>query len=722
MTSINRRQFLALGVGAAAAMAVPGQAGAATAKAWNERTSRPIRKYDESMDTACLACGSHCTLTAYRQSGKVASLIPARGGCPRGIQAFEALYDGERLTSPLKRVGPRGSGKWQAITWDEALDTLAAALRNSGQEAVADLGRPDPLAPALLSSLGFARVATSASTVSWGALKAKKALYGRDNVRPALDEAKTIILWGFNPLDGGDDFAGYTADLVKAKANGAKLVLVSPVLGATGTYANRWIPVRPGAEPLAAAALANALLKAGANAGSLKEAFGLTVEELSAGFSSLPKDAAAKAGLSSEDAEFLVERFFAGSVAVLSDGSGLKDAKAMEGVAALLNVLGGTVALSEKPLTGFEAVANAPREKITGQLLKGTRSASVYLAYRSNPVYTSPGGKELQKAFTDGRNVGYLVSFDTTLTETGLLSDLILPAAADLESWGVLSGRSNAGKAAFVLAQPVQLWDTEAELLRDEAASLETLFSGQAPSALPGTRQLGDVLAALAARLGKPTPFKSSKDAAVSAAARLGLGNGMVCAPVKTERLPLKADGQALLASLRSLKTSESSAGLKLVPITVTELDPASPNSAIAREIKSEAPLYLNSATAKKLGLNKHDHVELSFGSEKIHAAVFPVQTIHPDGAGFPFDYGHWASGSAASLKTGEDALPRLTLDRKEFLLTAVKGRHGKPRSETSLWWREKGPGESLAAASQFLQDDEGALLWRELPVSLKKA
>ncbi len=106
--------------------------------------------------TACLNnCGSRCVLRAFTKKGKVIrietdSLTPDSDNMPnatsqiraclRGRSTRQRLYSKERLRYPMKRVGPRGSGKLERISWDEALDTIYTKLKGTiekyGNEAV----------------------------------------------------------------------------------------------------------------------------------------------------------------------------------------------------------------------------------------------------------------------------------------------------------------------------------------------------------------------------------------------------------------------------------------------------------------------------------------------------------------------------------------------------------------------------------------------------------
>ena len=624
----------------------------------------------------------------------------------------------------MKRVGPRGSGKWEEISWEEAVAELAAKIRASGGQTVLDLGRPDPLVPSLLPLLKINRVATDVSTASWGARSARKALLGSEDAVADTARAQSILLIGAQPLDGGDDFARAAAELTSARAAGVKIVLVSPRAGSTGSYADRWIPCRPGGEAKAALALARAVFDAGlARPSALRDAFGLTGEEVSAALPTAEK-AAEKAGLKSADVAYLVDLFRRGQVACRADGSGLKAGRALEGAAALLNVLGGNSMLRASAPTGLEIRATAPREKYTGQLMNGQLAGGVYFAYRANPVYEAPGGEKLAKAFADERKAAFVVSFDTILTETGMVADLVLPAATDLECWNVFQGRTPDGGAGYALQRPVHVWEAESELLRSKEAALERLFDGPAPGAVAGARQLGDVLAEVASALGSAPQVKKCAEAARAVSAKLGIDEKKGWALSKAEQAPLKADGALLVKYLRTAEAggAENAGALTLVPMTYTELDRGNANSMIGREIRHESVLFINSATAKRLSLAKGDRALVKMGAEEAHVEVFPLETLHPAAAAFPFGFGHRASGQAASARPASEVYAEPERNRKEFLRAAMRSPFGAGPAVKDVWWREMGPGTSLAALAEPETDEEGAPLWRELSVHVKKA
>ena len=711
---MNRRQFLAVGAaGAAVAAAAAAPASLRRVRPWNERVTDPVRKFRDDLATACSVCASRCPMTANRQNGRVAGLVAKQGGCARGLQMMEALYDGERLLSPLRRVGARGSLQWERISWEEALATLTAALAASGGRAVADLGRPDPLAGELLAKIGFGRVVTEESTRDWSGRKARESLYGRPLAAADLAGAKTVLLWGATPLDDGTDLARSAAELVASRRRGATIVAVSPRCGATGSFADRWLPIRPGFEASGALTLASRTISAGVgDIAGLSHALSLPPGTAAEGLARFA-GSGAEAGLDEETLAFLAARFSAGRVAVRVDGSGLRDAYALEAAGCLLNALGGTDALRPEPAAPFPPAATDSRDRIAGELLGDASRIPLYLAYRANPVFASPQSDAVARAFLDERRVGLVVAFDTHLTETALTADLVLPATADLESWNLLAGCDGEGNSFAALQRPVQRWETQNVFLRSGKVKAETLFAGPQPGPLAEARQLGDVLAELARRRGIAPSAATAAEAVANT----------TCSVPSDLHSPLRADGAALFARLAAAPPAPwgETDTLSLVPVRFPELDPAFANSRLGREIRHAPPVFLNAATARRLGLSRGDRVAVEMGGAALAAEVFPVQTLHPEAIAVAHDFGHWGGGSAAAAVTAEKAAARLVMDRKNFLRPPGPPT-GPARAEETPPWNVLGAGFSLTKIAPLQLDTQGGQLWRELRVTVRPA
>ena len=97
---------------------------------------------------ACRGCHGGCMYLLTVEDGKLVKARPDPDGplnhgrgCVKGMSIIEQMYHPDRLTHPLRRVGHRGSGKWERITWDEALDEMAERLnglrRDFGPESLA---------------------------------------------------------------------------------------------------------------------------------------------------------------------------------------------------------------------------------------------------------------------------------------------------------------------------------------------------------------------------------------------------------------------------------------------------------------------------------------------------------------------------------------------------------------------------------------------------------
>ena len=91
--------------------------------------------------SACRMCHGGCGVLVYTEDGKVVNIkgdpeSPLNKGrmCVKGLSSIEQLYNPSRLRHPLKRAGKRGSGKWERITWDEALDTISSKIRGLREE------------------------------------------------------------------------------------------------------------------------------------------------------------------------------------------------------------------------------------------------------------------------------------------------------------------------------------------------------------------------------------------------------------------------------------------------------------------------------------------------------------------------------------------------------------------------------------------------------------
>lgn len=218
-------------------------------------------------------CGGRCVIHAHVCDGTITRLTTetlAEAGesvplcaCAKGLNYHKTFLNGERLLYPMKRVGDRGEGKFEPITWEEAVDLIAGEwvrIRDTYgpasryvNYATGMSGLLDPYAMAkrlLALDGGYLDRYNSYSSACMS--QATNLMYGTrvtgNNPDSWLD-SELIILWGHNPADTKFDSASMYY-LRKAKAKGIPIVVVDPRKNDTILQLNaEWIPIRPATDP-----------------------------------------------------------------------------------------------------------------------------------------------------------------------------------------------------------------------------------------------------------------------------------------------------------------------------------------------------------------------------------------------------------------------------------------------------------------------------------------
>ena len=236
----------------------------------------------------CSAAGCHqlCALKVRVKDGEIRKLESAdypgdpsaRSICLKGLSNARLVYHPDRLKYPLKRIGDRGEGKWQRITWDEAFDTIAAKLlvvkEKYGPESVKVIAASSSHVGLLMGRLMAARFANV-----WGAggnfepkshwladmrIPAASLLTlgdsGQSHRLKDLLHSKMVILWGGNPAETYFPEMRFVLD---ARDRGAKIVVIGPLFDATAAKADQWIPIRPATDAALAMAMIHVIIKEG---------------------------------------------------------------------------------------------------------------------------------------------------------------------------------------------------------------------------------------------------------------------------------------------------------------------------------------------------------------------------------------------------------------------------------------------------------------------------
>ena len=231
---------------------------------------------DEVRQTTCYMCACRCGINVHMKDGRVAYIEgnrdhPVNKGvlCAKGSAGIMQINAPSRLRAPLKRTGPRGSGEFEEISWDEALEIATALLKpirdNAPEKLAFFTGRDQSQSftaywaqaygtPNYAAHGGFCSVnmATAGIYTIGGAFWE----FGQ----PDWDHTKLFMIFGVaedhdsNPIKIG---------LGKLKARGAKIIGVNPIRTGYNAIADEWLGITPGTDGLFILALVHELLKAG---------------------------------------------------------------------------------------------------------------------------------------------------------------------------------------------------------------------------------------------------------------------------------------------------------------------------------------------------------------------------------------------------------------------------------------------------------------------------
>ncbi len=237
----------------------------------------------------CAFCIARCGTIATVEDGRFTRLDPdpshptGHAICAKGRAAPEIVYHADRLTHPLRRTRPKGDPDpgWERISWDEALDLTAAAIRRTierdGPHAVA-LTSSSPSTSAIADSSGFIRRLANAigtpnagitlDVCGWGRGFATRFTYGVGSVATGgtggamadIENTGVLILWGYNP---SHTRLAHATAIVAALKRGMRLVVVDPRRAGLASKADVWVRVRPGTDGALALGLANVLIQRG---------------------------------------------------------------------------------------------------------------------------------------------------------------------------------------------------------------------------------------------------------------------------------------------------------------------------------------------------------------------------------------------------------------------------------------------------------------------------
>ncbi len=399
-----------------------------------------------------------------------------RGGlCVKVNNYVDKVYSSDRILHPLRRSGPKGSGRFEQISWDEALDEIASRFR----EAVAEHGGESIMPVSYLGTEGilnglnagdpfFNKLGATIAERTYcdsGACTAYTMTIGATaGVDPeSLVHSRYIVIWACNMISTNLHLWPFVAE---AQRRGAKVVVIDPVRHRTAARADWYIPIRPGTDGALALAMMHVIIAEGLTDEDYVRDYTVGYEELAervAGYT--PEWAAAETGIPAEDIRTLAREYASTDPAMIrigvaierqaAGGQTVRSIACLPGLVGAWRQVGG--GLLQLPLWAFpvnwpalmhpELAAEGTRvvnQFLLGQALTGELDLDppikALMVYNSNPMVVCPEQEKVAAGMA--REDLFTVVADHFLTDTARYADVVLPATTQLEqhdvmfSWG----------------------------------------------------------------------------------------------------------------------------------------------------------------------------------------------------------------------------------------------------------------------------------------------
>ncbi len=444
-------------------------------------------------------CHNQCGILVYSQDNTVIKVegdpeIPFNEGrlCVRCLSLPKVVHSPYRLTHPLKRAGNRGEGKWQRISWDEALGLIEENVHRIqtefGPEAITVLtgtgrninhilaklsysafGTPN-MAPGFFSGLSCYVPKMNAMQATFGgfAWADCSQMFPDRYDNPNWVPPECMIIWGNNPVvSNPDSFMGYW--IVECMKRGTKLIVIDPRLTWLASRADVWLQVRPGTDPAIALGLINIIISENLYDHDFVEKWADGLAALKERASQFPPERVEEISWVPKEKLIKAARLYAASkpaaiqwgVALEQHQAGMSTLMGVQDLWALtgnVDVPGGNII--NRPgvdypklppaAWGIEDVPRDTLKKTLGQkdfpFFKGAHPDAMAEAMYSGKPYplkmawmqaTNPltcTGADPRKAYHALRNCDFVVAVDLFMTPSAMAcADLVLPAASVLE-------------------------------------------------------------------------------------------------------------------------------------------------------------------------------------------------------------------------------------------------------------------------------------------------
>jgi anaerobic selenocysteine-containing dehydrogenase len=233
--------------------------------------------YDDAVKSHCRMCHGGCGVIVYTKGGKAVKIAgdpdcPINHGtlCTKGLASIQLAYHPDRLTTPVRRKGPKGSGRWEPISWDEALDTIADRIngytRDFGAESFVmgyGTGREnESVIYRFANLLGTPNVLTAGHFCYGPRIATSIITCGSNPIVDYENHPQCIMVWGNNlVISNPDEYKGESFSV--SLDRGAKLIVVDPRMTRMAARADIWLQLNPGTDTALALGMAHVIVGEG---------------------------------------------------------------------------------------------------------------------------------------------------------------------------------------------------------------------------------------------------------------------------------------------------------------------------------------------------------------------------------------------------------------------------------------------------------------------------
>ena len=417
-------------------------------------------------------CPDTCALLVTVENGRAIKVEGApdhpttRGTlCTKVARYLDRTYASERVLHPLRRVGPKGTGRFERIGWDEALDTISARFKEiaaspDGPQAILPYSYAGTMGLLQYCSMDrrfFHRLGASLldRTICSSAGKAGYAATIGASIGTDLEQfenAKLIVIWGSNPIVSN---LHLWSRVQEAKRRGAKLIAIDPYRSQTAEKCHVHLAPLPGTDAALALGVMNVLVAEDLLDHDYIARYTLGFEQLAERVRDYPPQRVAQiTGLATSDIVALARDYGTIKPAVIRLNYGMQrhagGGMAMRTAACLPALVGawrdpaggallsssGAYPVDSKALERPDLIWNNPRTinmSTIGDALLGQNDPPIraIYVYNSNPVAVAPESVKVVAGFS--REDLFCVVHDVFLTDTADYADVVLPATTQLE-------------------------------------------------------------------------------------------------------------------------------------------------------------------------------------------------------------------------------------------------------------------------------------------------